>query len=127
MREFSGPVQGATTMMHRCSQALGRNVMDIEPRESAASPPAVALDAFTLWIEILAPVEAASAVIAQAIQGMPSPPVGLSIAHSERSTILLNQAAWTALHPILKGIAGLQTQHSTEPVGSRAIKFSVLT
>ena len=100
--------------------------MDIEPQGSAAPAP-MAHGVVTLWIEILAPVEAASAIIAQAIQDMPSPPVGLSIAHSERSTILLNQAAWTVLHPILKGIDGLQTQHSTEPVGSRALRFSVLT
>ena len=80
-----------------------------------------------LWIEILAPVEAASAVIAQAIQDLPTLPIGISIAHSERGTILLNQAAWTALHPILKAIDGLQTQHSIESAASRAIRFSVLT
>lgn len=80
-----------------------------------------------LWIEILAPVEAASAVIAQAIEELPALPAGISIAHSERGTILLNQAAWTALHPILKAIDGLQMQHSIESAGSRAIRFSVLT
>jgi hypothetical protein len=100
--------------------------MDREFDGGTAPTAPVGQGAGELWIEILAPVEAASAIIAQAIQNMPIPLVGISIAESERGTILLNQQAWTALHPILKAIEGLQTQHSIEPIGSRAIKFCVL-
>jgi hypothetical protein len=100
--------------------------VDREPDGGAARTPPVDPAAAELWIEILAPVEAASAIIAQAVQNMPTPLMGISIAESERGTILLNQQAWTALHPILKAIEGLQTQHSTEPIGSRAIRFCVL-
>jgi hypothetical protein len=98
--------------------------MDTEP--DAVPPLPVGKGAGELWIEIIAPVEAASAIIAQALQNSSTPLVGISIAESERGTILLNQQAWTTLHPILKAIDGLQTQHSFEPIGSRAIKFCVL-
>jgi hypothetical protein len=79
------------------------------------------------WIEIVAPVESASAVIAQALQNLPIPLAGVSVAVSERGTILLNQCAWTVLYPILKALDGLQTRLSSEPLGWGEIKFCVLT
>ena len=89
-----------------------------------AMSPFGANNALSDWQLTNTVAEALSGVLARS--GWPNrdplPPPGEFALHCA-----YNQAAWTVLHPILKGIDGLQTQHSTEPVASRALRFSVLT
>lgn len=67
------------------------------------------------WIEVLAPVELAAPLIADALQREPVLPIGMIIARTSYGSIVLNQRAWTMLHPMLKAIEGLQTRHSSLP------------
>ena len=79
-----------------------------------------------VWVEILAPVETAHALIMQALEGIVLP-AGLSVAKSERGTLLLNAKAWSTFHTPLKSLSSLQMQHPSLAVSSRGLKFSLHT
>ena len=79
-----------------------------------------------LWIEILAPVETAHALIMQTLEGIVLPE-GLSVAKSERGTLLLNSKAWAAFHAPLKSLGSLQTRHPTPTISTQGLKFYLQT
>jgi hypothetical protein len=78
-----------------------------------------------LWFEILAPVENAHARIQQALEGVVLP-AGLSVAKSERGTLLLNAKAWAAFHIALRPLS-LQMQHPSVPVTQQGLEYSLRT
>jgi hypothetical protein len=78
-----------------------------------------------LWFEILAPTENALARIQQTLEGVVLPP-GLSIAKSERGTLLLNAKAWAIFHVALRPLS-LQMQHPALPVIPQSVEYCVRT
>ena len=64
------------------------------------------------WIEVLAPVEIAGPLIVDALERSATLPVGIVIARTRYGSIVLNQRAWTFLHPMLTAIQGLRTRHA---------------
>lgn len=97
----------------RLTFQANRNMTAIPERRLTQTPP-VDLEEEGLWIEILAPVESAGPMIADALDYAPCFPPGVIVGRSAYGSILLNQKAWTLLHPTLKAIRGLQTRHSTQ-------------
>jgi hypothetical protein len=73
-----------------------------------------------LWIEVLAPVEIAGPLIVDALERTPMLPVGIVIARSRYGSIVLNQVAWTFLHPMLSAIPGLRTRHAPDETRDRS-------
>jgi hypothetical protein len=78
-----------------------------------------------LWFEILAPVEGAQARIQQALEGVVLP-AGLSVAKSERGTLLLNAKAWATFHVALRPLS-LQMQHPALRVGTQVLQYCLRT
>ena len=74
------------------------------------------------WVEIVAPVADASRALAEAVQDPSASLVGVTIAVSDRNTLLLNDAAWRLFADTLNALPDLRVSTSVTE-GPKPVRF----
>jgi hypothetical protein len=83
-------------------------VVDISNRLSAAEGPADGQ-----WVEVMEPLADAMNIVSTQLLQEPTSLAGVSIAVTERGTLMLNALAWALFAESLRALSGLRTKNAT--------------